>query len=309
MTILIVGLGSIAKKHILAIQLLEPDAVIYALRSTLSALPIEGIKNIYSLAELAGIKLDFAILSNPTAQHKASIEQLLDCHCPLFIEKPLFHSLDIELLVAKVVEAGVLTYVACNLRFLNCLEFIQKELSDTSKRINEVNAYCGSYLPDWRSNVDFRSVYSAIPSLGGGVHLDLIHELDYLYWLFGMPKKVHTVLRHTSDLQIESYDYANYSLEYTDFCASVILNYYRKDTKRVFELLFEDGTWLVDLIANKVVSNSKVLFASNETIQDTYLKQMGYFLQLVKNKESKSCNTIVDAFNVLKICLENDAEK
>lgn len=309
MTILIVGLGSIARKHIMALRILEPEATIYALRSTHSSLPQEGVRDIYSLEELADVQLDFVIVSNPTSEHKKTIEQLANMHCALFIEKPLYHLLDIERLVCDLEKSGRLTYVACNLRFLDCMEFVKKELSDKQKRVNEVNAYCGSFLPDWRQGVDFRAVYSAIPSMGGGVHLDLIHELDYLYWFFGVPHTVHSVFSNRSSLSIDSYDYANFCLEYDDFSASVILNYFRRDSKRTLEFVLDDETWTVDLLTNKVTCVDRLLFSSEQTIQATYLKQMDYFLHLVRSDKRKSCNTIADAFNVLKICLNNDTER
>lgn len=309
MNVLIVGLGSIAKKHIEALLFLEPDAKLYALRSICPSSSFDGVHNIYSLDELAGIRLDFILISNPTSEHKKAIETFSRWNCPLFIEKPLYHLLDIGPLVHKIENSGLLTYVACNLRFLDCLSFVRKELALRRKRINEINVYCGSYLPEWRKGCDFRTVYSSIPSLGGGVHLDLIHELDYLYWFFGMPQNVRSILKCQSGLEIQSYDYANYCMEYEGFCASVILNYYRRDTKRTLEIVFDDETWNIDLIRNQVSVGGEILFVSAQTIRDTYLAQMNYFLRLLRDGEAQSSNTIADAFNVLKICLKNDVER
>ena len=47
MKVLIVGLGSIAKKHIEALRTLQPKCAIYALRSSLKANIEDGIVNIY----------------------------------------------------------------------------------------------------------------------------------------------------------------------------------------------------------------------------------------------------------------------
>lgn len=308
MRVLIVGLGSIAKKHIAALRLLDPSVVIYALRSSSASRGYQNVQDVFSLAELAGVALDFAIISNPTAAHKKTLELLLSLHCPLFIEKPLSHTLEIEPVLEQVREAGVLTYVACNLRFLECIRFVKSELSK-GKRVNEVNVYCGSYLPEWRPGVDFRNVYSAQPEAGGGVHLDLIHELDYLYWLFGKPKDVHRVFKKNSSLEIKSYDYANYCLEYSEFCANVVLNYYRRDARRTLDIVCDDGTWEIDLRTNCVVLNGVTQFQSEQRISDTYTTQMSYFLELINNRSIVSFNTFEDALNVLKICLGNDVKR
>jgi predicted dehydrogenase len=93
MNILIVGLGSIARKHIEAIQFLNFNATIYALRSTNNVVNEEGIINVFSLDYL-DIKFDFAIISNPTHLHFEYIQLLAKKNIPLFIEKPAVHSLD-----------------------------------------------------------------------------------------------------------------------------------------------------------------------------------------------------------------------
>jgi predicted dehydrogenase len=303
MKVLVVGLGSIAKRHIAALRVIDPEVEIFAWRSQVDAAPVAGVTSVFELGAIQGLRIDFAIVSNPTAMHKATIEDLLVLHCPLFIEKPLHAALDLQELLDQVDAAGVATYVACNLRFLGCIRFVQSALAAQGKRLQEVNAYCGSYLPDWRPGQDFRQNYSARADLGGGVHIDLIHELDYLYWLFGMPEQVTSVFRNRSALAITAIDYANYTLEYPEFAASVVLNYYRRDPKRTLELVLEDETWLVDLRANRVSCGDKELFSSTETIADTYLAQMQHFVAVVK-QETPSLNTIHDAYNVLKICLD-----
>ena len=307
MRVLIVGLGSIAKKHIAALRQLDSEIIIYALRSSVTSVEFEGVRNIYSFLELETITLDFAIVSNPTAEHKTTIEALLPLKCPLFIEKPLFHTLEVEEILEEIKESGMLTYVACNLRFLDCLQFVKKQLM--GMRVNEVNVYCGSYLPEWREGVNWKDVYSANKEMGGGVHIDLIHEIDYLYWLFGMPNCAHKLFRNVSSLNITAFDYANYSLEYSDFTISVILNYYRKDARRTLEIVCDKETWEVDLRANRVMKNGVVCFVAEQNIVDTYSLQMGYFVGLVKENSTVSFNSFENALDVLKICLENVVRK
>lgn len=302
MRVLIVGLGSIARKHTDALRNIEPSVILYAWRSSSQSVHWDGIIDLYSWEEVKKTSFDFAIISNPTSEHKQSITLLSELRIPLFIEKPLFHQLDIAKLVAEVQGLDILTYVACNLRFMGCLEFVKKFLSEKGYRVNEVNAYCGSYLPEWRKGVDFKQNYSAIPELGGGVHIDLIHEVDYIYWLFGNPYKIHRVFRNSSSLNIRSFDYANYCLEYPEFSISIVLNYFRRDSKRTLEIVCEEGTLTVDLLTNTVTMCGEVLYQSEDDIQDTYLVQMRYFINCLLNN-NQSFNTMSDAYSVLQISL------
>jgi len=304
MKILIIGLGSIGKKHVKAIKSIRPNAEIFALRSTINAGIFPGVTDIFKIEDIESLVIDFAIIANPTSEHKSTIAQLIPFGFPLFIEKPIYSSLDIEDLVNSVGSKGISTYVACNLRFLECIKFIKDNLLlFPNKKLNEVNVYCGSYLPEWRPNVDFRETYSANTELGGGVHIDLIHELDYLYWLFGMPNKVTRIFKSQSSLAISSFDYANYVLDYNGFCAAVVLNYYRRDSKRALELVFEDETWNIDLLKNQIICNNQILFSSEQRIADTYQAQMEYYIHCLGEKKD-TFDTILDAYNVLKICLE-----
>ena len=84
-----------------------------------------------------------------------------------------------------------------------------------------VRAMSSSYLPDWRPGQDYRKTYSAHKDLGGGVSIDLIHEWDYLTYLFGWPKKVHSFIGKKSNLEIDSDDYAIYIAEFEKMIAEL----------------------------------------------------------------------------------------
>ena len=304
MKVLIIGLGSIALKHIKALQELYPTIIIYALRRKgESSKGIEGVIEIYDINEIDINSIDFILISNPTSVHYDTIRKIIMYKRPLFIEKPLFSEIteDSNALVNKVEEQGIPTYVACNLRFLECIAKIRELI--VGKRVNEVNVYCGSYLPNWRPNVDFRKVYSANKEMGGGVHIDLIHELDYLYWLFGAPSHTQSFFSNKSSLDITAYDYANYLWEYDNFVISVILNYYRRDSKRSLEILTDEGTYLVDLIKNNIGYNGEIIFQSQQQILQTYITQMKFFVEKILNKQMKF-NTIVEGYKVLELCLQ-----
>lgn len=304
MKILIIGLGSIAKKHIKAIRQLDEDAEIYALRSNPeSRSDVSEITNIYNLKDFPISDLDFILISNPTSEHFSTVQQLSTYNKPLFIEKPLFSEInnETESLVNILESKNTITYVACNLRFLGCLQELKNLLK--GKIINEVNVYCGSYLPDWRPNIDFRKVYSANKEMGGGVHIDLIHELDYVYWLFGNPDKTKSFFSNSSSLNISAYDYANYLWVYKNFSASIVLNYYRRESKRTIEVVTDEGVFQVNLLKNTIEFNNTCIFTSQKTIADTYYDQVKFFVENIVQMKEKF-NTIAEANTILKLCMK-----
>lgn len=302
MRVLIVGLGSIAKKHIHALKILDDSVELFALRSSVNSEEHDGVQDIYDFSSLPD-NLNFAIVATPTSEHVSSLRQLIPYKIPLFIEKPPVASVEEGVRInVELQQQRILNYVAFNLRFHPVIEWLKKSI--TSLRIYEVQIHCGSYLPDWRPGIDYRKVYSAQSALGGGVHLDLIHEIDYATWLFGFPDRFKSTRRKISDLEIDSYDYANYILEYESMVISIGLNYYRRDSTRTITVVHSTGTWIADLINGSVKSHDgEILFSSQWAINSTYEKQMRYFIDCLMQGKPPM-NNFQDAIKTLEICLK-----
>jgi predicted dehydrogenase len=304
--LLIIGLGSIAQKHIDAIIKINQFATIYALRSNTNAKPFTNIIDLYKLSDVPN-DIDFILISNPTSLHSKTILNVIDFNKPLFIEKPVFDSvINNDEIVRLIKEKNIKTYVACNLRFHPALIFLRDYLNSNNSKVNEVNVYCGSYLPNWRPPQDYTKSYSANQKLGGGVHLDLIHELDYTIWIFGKPVNYKSIKRKVSNLLIDTFDYTNYNLSYPDFNVSITLNYYRFTPKRQIEIVLENEILICDLLTSTILNNeNKIIFIDNEfDFSKTYLNQMNYFINNLKN-ENMYMNDINESFEILKIALND----
>ena len=304
MKVLIIGLGSIAQKHIASILKLVPDTLFYALRSNINSTNKGNIENIYDIKD-APKDIDYIIISNPTSLHASTLNKIIYLNKPIFIEKPIFDKIEENVdLVSLIQKNNIKTYIACNLRFHPSIKFLKNFIEKTSKKINEVNVYCGSYLPSWRSGTNYTESYSAKKNMGGGVHLDLIHELDYVIWLFGLPMNYSSKKRKVSQLQIDSYDYCTYNLEYNLFDVSIILNYYRIEPKREIEIIFDDDIYTCDLLSSKITnSKNELIFIDKDFhINDTYLNQADYFIKNI-NTIHPYMNNTEESFNILKIAL------
>lgn len=301
MKVLIIGLGSIAKKHISVLKNLESDVNILALRSNNSGKVEAGIRSIYSWVEVPN-DLDFIIISNPTSLHADTILKSIEFEVPLFIEKPVLDSLErSDKIIRESRKRDILTYTACNLRYHPAIQFLKKEFS-TNVPI-EYNSYCGSYLPEWRPNADYREIYSAKKELGGGVHLDLIHEVDYCKYLLGKPIESSGYYRKKSDLEINSADIAHYVFEYDKTSAFITLNYYRRDSKRQIECIWKDKTWFIDLLNNCITDNKgKIIYSEPFDVKDTYYTQMKSFIKCINDNRMPD-NNIEEGIETLKLVL------
>lgn len=292
MKILVIGLGSIGLRHVEIIKKIRPLANFYALRSKKQVENFIGINNLYDPKEISNYEFDFAIISSPSYFHHRDIKLLMELNIPLIVEKPLVTNLKQLQSISKF-EIKHNIYVAYNMRFHPLIVFVKEYINNKIKRINEVNSYYGSYLPEWRPKKNYKNIYSAIESLGGGVHLDLVHEPDYIIHLFGFPLKVNTKYRKVSQLEIDTVDYANIEFEYEKFTAQITLNYFRKDKKRTLEIITDDDSIVIDFVKNKIYShlNKQYIFSSDKDLMAiSYTKQIEYFFSIYKNKTLSESN-------------------
>jgi predicted dehydrogenase len=300
---LIIGYGSIAKKHISAIKKISKKNIVLIIsRSASIENPPENVDYVCREIDQLQVIPNYAIIATPTSTHLDWLQKIISLNIPIFLEKPVFWN------VSQIVEAQKLlplinsmTYVGCNLRFLKGLVKLKKLISSGGLRIEEVNIYAGSDLTKWRPGTNFREGYSANPELGGGVDLDLIHEIDYCYWIFGKPLKVNKISTSKSSLKIKSFDFTNYLLEYPEFNANITLNYYRTNAKRSIEVIHSEGEISFNLL-NNILDTGKDKQNFNDEIIDTYESQLLYFVECAQNGKTP-INSIEEGIEVLKLAL------
>lgn len=305
MKILILGLGSIGSKHVDALLEINNKTEIFALRSSIKSIKNDRVKDLFHWNEVKKYNFYFAIISTPSHFHLQNILRLESLKIPLMIEKPIFINNHQINEFYKFNLSLSINYVACNMRFHPLIIFLKNYLKSDYSMIYEVNSYCGSYLPDWRVNKDYNKIYSSKKSLGGGVNLDLIHEPDYLIYLFDFPNSSNVLNNKFSELKIDSDDSSNIIFEYDGFNAQITLNYFRRDPKRTLEIVRKKDTIFVDFIKNKIVNllNDEVIFsASKNSLKQSYLNQMKYFINCIKNN-STPINSIQEAVSVLKLVI------
>ncbi|MBR1697188.1 MAG: gfo/Idh/MocA family oxidoreductase, partial [Anaerovibrio sp.] len=148
-------------------------------------------------------------------------------------------------------------------------------------------------MPDWRPGIYYRNIYSAHKELGGGVDIDLIHEWDYMTYLFGMPSSVKHFSGKVSKLDINSCDYAVYIAQYGNSMISELhLDYFGRENIRTIELFMDDETVRGDFLAGTIEylkAGKKVKLPAE---RDIYQKrELQYFLNAI-NKAGSSENDV-----------------
>lgn len=310
--ILFIGLGSIGSRHIKNVVAYakrhNKNVQIDALRSGEHPLRdgvLDCLHTQYFAFSDVPEDYDIVFITNPTSFHFDMIKQAVNKGKNMFIEKPLFETTDYCLEDIEFKPDGIY-YVACPMRHLPILKYVKQFCK--KHQVYSARAITSSYLPEWRKGVDYRKVYSAKKELGGGVTLDLIHEWDYLVWLFGMPEEFYNFNGHYSHLEIDSDDLSVYIARYQDKLVEVHLDYIGRETVRMLELYCKDTVLYADFIANTITFAGPHSECIHLPEEDEYTNEIEYFFDLLEGKE-KNCNDVYHAYEVLQLILEKNRKE
>ena len=266
MKAVIIGGGSIGKRHSQNLNNLNISTRIVDIDE------IENIDNILNEG------FDMGLVCTPNINHIEHCLKLVKFNLPIFCEKPFYTNIKgINNLLSLVNKKNLITMVGCNLRFTPEI----KKINPTTKYIN---VYFGYDLKKWRPQTDHLKSYSANKKLGGGVLLDLIHELDYLYYKFGEIKKISYIKNKLTNITNDTEDLVVGRIEFKNgTIADFTLNYLLEEYQRYYDILEDE------------VLKRKHITIDNQM----YIDEIVYFIDCVKHNK-KCMNNFQEAHNLLK---------
>jgi predicted dehydrogenase len=260
MRILVVGLGSIGKRHLGNILSLGYKEITLVSRNPSTQELYPDLKVYKDLpTALAAQEFDAAVLCTPTAQHTAGLLAILQAQIGMiYLEKPVSHNFDgWEKVLQAYHSYKPWVCVGFDLHFDPGLGFVKKQVQEGAiGQLLTVNAFVGQYLPDWRPHEDYRKGMSAQKATGGGVMLDLVHEFDYLQWLAGSAEEVACMHRQSGSLEIETEDTADVLIRFkSGITGSLHLDYLQRQLIRQCVLTGTEGSMIWDLARSEVKTN------------------------------------------------------
>jgi predicted dehydrogenase len=253
-------------------------------------------------------KSDFAIIANETSKHMDWAISVGKLGINLLMEKPLSHTLDRVAELQNIVdEMKIKVTVGYNLRFLGIMGSIKEYLSrGLIGDIYFAKIEVGQYLPTWRKDVDYQSTYSADKSLGGGVSLDLSHEIDYMKYLFGFPLSWKIIKGKVSELAITSDDIFEGVYHYNNYLCNVHMDYLQQHKKRECRIVGSKGFLVCDFVKKNLELKSSV---NNDIwidspgafdVDETYKIELEQFINTIQT-DGVPTITIDDGIDVLKL--------
>ncbi|MGA8146599.1 MAG: Gfo/Idh/MocA family oxidoreductase [Gallionellaceae bacterium] len=312
MRIGIVGFGSIARRHLQNIRLLKPKAriVVCHLYSRGRETPAEADETVYGLESLAAKKPEVAFLTGPATTHLLSGLAMLACGADIFVEKPIAHTLEgLDQLEAACQQADRLLMLGYNLRFHRPLQVL-KDIVESGKigRVQSARLEVGQYLPDWRPHLDYRQSVTARRELGGGVLLEISHEIDYLRWILGDFSAVWGRVERLGDLEIDVEDTAEMILTGQNRAAiSLHLDMLQRSSRRVFQIHGSEGSLIwkygepgIKLYLAQEGAWQEIAVQSGIERNDMYVAELQHFFECVESRR-QPCIGYKDGHRVLEV--------
>lgn len=308
---LVVGSGSIARRHIANLRELWPDgevACVSASGRRIEAGETQATLVLQNLEEALDWQPEFAVVASPAPFHLMQAARLAEHGVAVLIEKPVAHALEgSETWTSALEKHAARVDVAYNLRLLPSAQQFKRMLEEgVIGRVMNVLVDVGQYLPDWRPQDDYRKGVSARRDLGGGALLELSHEFDYLRWFFG---EFDTGFCHAStsgSLELDVEDRADVILSRPDgLVANVHMDFLQRFPRRTCKAIGEEGSLVWNPIANSVMLANKEgerqLYAEPEWNRNLMYQDLLRHFAKVARGEAKPLVGLYHALDTLRL--------
>jgi predicted dehydrogenase len=312
---LIVGFGSIGRRHLRSLRRLRQGCHVAVLRSGLSASPASpldaSVAECRSWEEALAFAPQAAIVAGPATTHVASARRLIEAGIPVLLEKPLAEKLSgASELVQLAQSLRVPAAIGYNLRQRPSLMRVRSLLVENAiGAVVAVRAEVGQYLPDWRPGTRYQDGVSARRALGGGPLLELSHEFDYLYWMFGLPDTVTARGGLYSSLEIDVEDVVEVTLEFAGqrrMLVNVHMDFLQRAPDRRCRFIGAEGTLIwdgiadtIDIFRTETGQWERITFPPAEP-DASYSDQLQRFLAAAEGAAS-ALPTLAEGYDVLTI--------
>lgn len=254
MRALIIGVGSIGRRHLRNLQAVAPEVECIALRR--SAEPVEGgVRVVTAIEEALEAGPAFAVVATPSATHMDCLPALIEAGIPTYVEKPVVTRPEhVEVVREALAHSPVQHFSGFNLRMLPSLQ--RARLLVEQGRLGTIaraSFSAGQWLPDWRSTPDFKQNYSASRALGGGVIFDLSHELDAARFLLGEIELASCLAMYLSSIDIATESAASMlGRSRAGGLVTVNVDYVARKPIRRYEIVGDVATLVWDLAARRL---------------------------------------------------------
>ena len=285
--ILIIGMSSISLRHMMILRKKGYKEIYFISKHGL-------VSKFYKLICLENAKkkfFDFIFICCPANERIYYLKNLKNNGKKFFLEKPISDKMT-------------------NLKKMNFSPYFQKKIYvgyvlRHNPLVKSLLSFCKlrsngkfigaqfisrSYLPNWRKHIEFKKSVSASRNKGGGVLLELSHELDLIKYLFGNFEIKFSKLTNLRSLNIDVEERADLILlDKKSVPINLLLDFSSKKEERIITINFQKNVYQLDFLKQTLEKNNGVknsIIKLTNTKNKMFEKQIDYFLKTVNFKNS-----------------------
>lgn len=280
---LILGTGSIGTRHKKNLQILGTQLETASFRK----LGLRGV-----IKKIQNSNVDFIIEALGTNQRHFIIPYILEKRIPFYIEKPAYFDLKFDKIFSNIPnEIQNKSVVGFMMRYNPLITSLKKDL----KLLQPFSAslQIGHDVTKWRKDWNIYKSYAS-DTKGGGVLLDLCHEIDIAHVLFSVDEILSVNSKKHQEFDV---DFATSCLlrgsnrDKDDILTNINLNYLSPQLIRNGSIYGIKGELHFDLAEGKKIlhkNNGSKEFSFKNTRNNMFLELMIDFLLSILDKKVKN---------------------
>ncbi len=213
--LLIIGTGSIAKRHLKNVKKIAKNQqiLIYSKNKTRVKKLInkfdKGVALIKKIDNKIKDNVSHAIIATNTNANTNFLRKIINFPINIYCEKPLVDNSSFDFLKNKYFNSikSKRVKIGFQFRFNPAIAFLKRELEKKeNKNVFLFNFMCGQNLKDWRGEKNHKKFYSAGKKEYSSVFWELCHEIDLVNYLFGLPIKIYSSHVNSKFLKLKAKD-------------------------------------------------------------------------------------------------------
>jgi predicted dehydrogenase len=306
--ILIIGKSPIALRHYYILKKISKNFFFYFLDNS-NFIWVHKKKKFFKLKEYVIFdKYFLVVICTPSNLHINYINKFVTKTNYIFVEKPITNNLhkflNFKKKISKIKNFPKLA-IGYNLRFTNSLIKFKKLLNNKSLgKLIYISARVGMSLDQWRS--EKMELAANKKKTGGGVILELSHELDYLNWLFGPLSYGYSLVNKIKKFNFDvEENFFSLILSKNKVPINLVVDMIRANKIRTCEAVFSKGLVTINLLNGTIKFlnefNKKNYRYSND-INNSYKKMWSNFFnkKYYLSKTMKETHNLLDIINKIK---------
>ncbi len=301
----ILGFGFMGQTHYRSLSKMKDVKVLAICDNIKSCKDISDNINIYTDFDtmLDREALDALFICLPPFAHNGEFVKAANKGIHVFIEKPIALNTAIGKEMVDAANAnGIISQTGFHFR-VGCAVEKLKTLIDSGK-----TGKCCMFIGHYSCNALHSSWWRDINKSGGQILEQAIHLYDMVSYLFGSPIAVSGIKKNICHTEVENYTAEDNSaawIEYKNGAIGIIASSNTSIPGKwdaPFRVICENV--VVDFTDpnNAIFTYTKDGYTEEvHSISNLYEKEVEQFIGAIKKRNTRTCNSIVDGFNSLKL--------